>query len=87
MDKIKNLLDVAGLIALRKSKFYEKIIEESKKQKIELDMQELQRKIANMDNELFISSIENHNKKLDVNTSLDSLNLDIKSFLSNKSKS
>jgi len=81
MEKEKIFFDVVGLIALRKSDFYKKVIEEAKKRKIKIDEEQIKQKISNMNNEKFISKAEEKNKRLDLKSGLDSLNLDIESFM------
>lgn len=79
--KEKNLFDVLGLIALRKAEFYTRVVKEARKRKIEINEKEIEEKMASIDNEKFISDKEKRDKKLYITTTLDSLDLDIESFL------
>jgi hypothetical protein len=76
MEKTKTFLTVMGIIALRKGVLYKKIME-----KEHVDGDKLQMFIAKMDNNDFISPSEKLSKKINPNTALEDLNIEIKSIV------
>jgi len=81
MDKNENVIDVIGLIALRKTELYNRVIQRSKELGMQIDTDAMKRKIAFLDNEKFISMDEKMNKSLNPKTTLESLELEIEEFL------
>jgi len=81
-----NLLDVLGLIALRKSEMYSRVIKVGVDRGIDLDKERVKQMIADTDNAKFISDDEKKSKVLNTKTKLDSLKIDIGAFLISKQK-
>lgn len=72
-----------GLIALRKSELYYKILNElSKKDQVsETDKKNIEKRVSEMDNEKFLSKEEKKTKKLNPKLKLEDINLDIKAII------
>lgn len=79
MDRKDKVMGIIGLIALRKSELYYRVISELSKDKLpsKESKEKVKRYISEMENERLLSAIEKRNKKINPNSGLKDLELDI----------
>ena len=79
MEEKHKFIGMMGLIALRKSELYYKIISELSRdnQLYEKDKKNIKKYIAEMENERLLSNKEKRNKKIDTKLNLRDLDIDI----------
>lgn len=80
----EKIIGIMGLIALRKSELFYKVLEELSKdnQISEEDKEKIKRYIAERSNEKLLSKEEIENKKINNGLKLDEINIDIQKIIS-----
>ena len=83
MEEKYKAMGIIGLIALRKSELYYKVIHELSKDKqiSEKNKEQIKKYIAEMENERILSGEEKKNKKIRPNFKLKDIDLDIKAVI------
>jgi histidyl-tRNA synthetase len=83
MKKEYKVMGILGLIALRKSELFQKIMNELSKEKqiSDKDKETIKKYISEMENEIFLSEEEKQSKKVNPLLKLDDINLDIKEII------
>lgn len=81
MEEKHKVMGIMGLIALRKSELFYKVISELSQEKQVSNKDKIKTYIAQMENEIFLSKKEKENKKINPKLELKDLEIDIPSII------
>jgi uncharacterized protein YpuA (DUF1002 family) len=85
MEEKYKVMGIMGLIALRKSELFYKVVNElSKDRQIsEDDKEKIKKYVSEMENELFLSKDERQNRRINSKLKLKDIDLDIQKVIKN----
>lgn len=83
MEEKHKVIGIIGIIALRKSELYYRVVNELLKEKqiSEKDKEKIKKQIAEIENETLLSKEEKKNKKINPKLKLKDIDLDIKAII------
>ncbi|MCK4429058.1 MAG: hypothetical protein KAU95_01685 [Candidatus Aenigmarchaeota archaeon] len=83
MEEKYKVIGVIGLIALRKSELFYKVVNELSKEKklSKKNKEKVKRHISRMENEMFLSKEEKQNKKIKPNLRLENIGLNVQKVI------